>query len=116
MFRDAEPQESLPTGPVPTIFEAIVKLRCINAVYNTHKVVLAPHIAYTRHGDLFIDAITVARNGMLPRELKLGTFKIAGLNDIRATARTFEISDLFEPAAERYEGVTLMMVEKAPAW
>lgn len=116
MFRETEPQESMPTGSVPTIFEAIVKQRCIKALYNTHKVVLAPHVVYTRHGDLFIDAVTVARNGMLPREVKLGVFKVAGLKDVQLTNREFEINDLFEPEAEKYADVVLMKVEKAPAW
>lgn len=116
MFRESEPQESMPTGPVPTIFEAVVKQLCIKAMYNTHKVVLAPHVVYTRHGDLFIDAITVARNGMLPREIKLGVFKVAGLTDVQLSNRPFEISDLFEPDAERYIDTAVMKVEKAPAW
>lgn len=99
----------------PTILEAIVKLRCVTAAWNRDKVVLAPHILYTRHGELFVDAVTVARNGMLPREEKLGTYKLAGLGGVRLAAREFAPSALFEPEAERYAGVTLMAIEPAPA-
>ncbi len=100
-----------PSGTVPTLFEAIVKMRCVNATWNRDKIVLAPHVIYTRHGEVFVDAITVARNGMLPREAKLGTFKAAGLGDARLSSRTFEVNERFEPDAERYEGVALMKVE-----
>ncbi len=102
-----------PAGPVPTILEAIVKQRCVTAVWNRDKVVLAPHVIYTRHGELFADAVTVARNNMLPREPKLGTYKIAGLADLKLSQRGFEPSDLFEPEAEKYAGTALMAVETA---
>ncbi len=104
-----------PTGPVPTLFAAIVKQLCVNATYNRDKVVLAPHIAYTRHGELYVDAITVARNGMLPREEKLGTFKVTGLGDPKLTGRAFAVSGLYEPEAERYTGCTLVAVDPTPA-
>ncbi len=104
-----------PTGPVPTLFAAIVKQLCVNATYNRDKVVLAPHVAYTRHGELYVDAVTVARNGMLPREEKLGTFKVSGLGEPKLTGRDFAISRLYEPEAERYVGCTLVAVEPASA-
>ena len=113
MYRSTSPDDASqgPTGAVPTIFEAIVKQRCINATWNRDWFVLAPHVIYTRHGEVFVDAITVARNGMLPREEKLGTFKVVGLGDPRLTGREFVPSKLFEPEAEKYAGVTLMTVE-----
>lgn len=111
MFRPDEPQEPAPMTGVPTIFEAIVKQLCVTATWNRDKVVLAPHVIYTRHGELFVDAITVARNNMLPRGAKLGTYKLAGFGDLKLTSRAFVPSALFEPEAERYEGVKLMTVE-----
>lgn len=116
MFRASSPDdEPAPQGVVPTIFAAIVKQRCINATYNRDKVVLAPHVAYTRHGELYIDAITVARNGMLPREEKLGCFKVSGLGAPQLSGRAFEVSALYESQAERYAGCTLVAVEVVPA-
>ena len=76
---------------------------------------LAPHVAYTRHGELYVDAITVARNGMLPREEKLGTFKVSGLGEPRLTGRDFGVSALYEPEAERYAGCALVAVDPVPA-
>lgn len=96
----------------PVIFEAIVRQRCVTATYNRMNVLLAPHIVYTRHGDLFIDAVTIERDGGAPREEKVGTFKLAGLNDVALTDRMFAISLLFEPEAEKYEGAALIKVER----
>ena len=117
MFRSTSPDEEqdVPQGAVPTMFAAIVKQRCVNVTYNRDKVVLAPHVAYTRHGELYVDAITVARNGMLPREEKLGTFKVSGLGEPRLTGRDFAVSALYEPAAERYAGCALVAVEPGAA-
>src|SRR3546814_13379799 len=60
------------------------------ATYNKMVVKLAPHILYTRHDEMFIDAVTIERDGRPPRELKLGTFKLAGLNDVSLIEETFE--------------------------
>lgn len=108
-----EPTVAEPEGVVPTLFAAIVRQLCVNATYNRDKVVLAPHVAYTRHGELYVDAVTIARNGMLPREEKLGTFKVTGLGAPKLTGRDFAVSALYEPDAERYAGATLVAVEVA---
>ena len=104
-------QPSAPTGPVPTMFEAIVRQMTVTATYNKGAVTIAPHILYTRHGEIYVDATTVERDGKPPREEKLGTFKLDGLGDPTLTANTFRPSALFEPVAEKYVGVTLMAVE-----
>ena len=75
-------------------------------------VILAPHILYTRHGDLHVDAVTIERDGKPPKEVKLGTYKLAGLSAVRITPRRFAPSALFDPAAERYEGQAVMVVER----
>jgi hypothetical protein len=113
MFCSTSPDETqdMPQGAVPTLFAAIVKQRLINATYNRDRIVLAPHVAYTRHGELYVDAVTIARNGMLPRELKLGTFKVSGLGEPKLTGRDFDVSDLYEPDAERYAGCALVAVD-----
>lgn len=111
MSANEQLQRIMPTGPAPTIFEAIVKRQCVAATYNRGMVVLAPHIIYTRHGELYVDAMTVTRDGTPPREPKLGTFKLDGLVDLTLRDDAFEISALFERDAERYVGETLMAVE-----
>ena len=100
-----------PPATTPVVFEAIVKQLAIAASYNRGEVTLAPHIIYTRHGELYVDAVTLERDGKPPKEMKLGAFKLAGLAPLRITARRFTVSSLFHRKDARYEGVTLMAVD-----
>ncbi|UZK66887.1 hypothetical protein [Sphingomonas sp. M1-B02] len=109
---EAERPEA-PTGPTPTVLEAIVRQLCISVTYNRTRMILGPHILYTRNDALYVDASVVSREGMLPREPKLGTYKLDGLNDLKLIERPFDRSDLFDPSAEKYAGVTLMAIEPA---
>jgi hypothetical protein len=95
----------------PTIFEAIVKQQAVAATYNRGEVTLAPHIVYTRHGELYVDALTLARDGKPPKEPKIGTFKLDGLGGLRLTPRKFAPSDLFAANDPKYEGVALLAIE-----
>jgi hypothetical protein len=104
-----------PVNPTMIVLEAIVRRRCISVTYNRKRMILAPHILYTRREQLYLDAITVSLEGMLPRETKLGTFKLDGLSELKLIEREFAYNaDLFEPEAEKYVGVTLMAAEPAP--
>lgn len=93
------------------LLEAIALRKCVTATYNRTTSLLAPYILYTRHDELFIDAVTVERGGLPPREVKLGTFKLAGLSDVELSERTFAIDPVFDPALPKYEGVTLFVVQ-----
>jgi hypothetical protein len=104
---------SPPPATTPIVFEAIVKQLAIAASYNRGEVTLAPHIVYTRHGELYVDAVTLERDGKPPKEVKLGAFKLAGLAPLRITARRFTVSELFHPRDPRYTDVTLVAVETA---
>lgn len=97
--------------PSRIVLEAIALRKCIEATYNRMAVKLAPHILYTRHGELFVDAVTVERDGQPPRETKLGTFKLAGLQIREIVSRTFQAEPVFNPADPKYDGVTLFAVE-----
>jgi hypothetical protein len=105
---------SAPVAPpptTPTVLEAIVKKLAVAASYNRGEVTLAPHVLYTRHGELYLDAITIERDGKPPKETKLGTFKLAGLSPLRLTARRFSVNPLFRSGDRRYGDATLMAVE-----
>jgi hypothetical protein len=93
------------------VLEAIARRRCLQAVYNRAAVRLAPHILYTRHDELFIDAITLERDGRKPREPKLGTFKLDGLHAPAVGGQGFRVAPEFDPADPRYAGVTLLAAE-----
>lgn len=85
-----------------TIIEAIVRLRCVAATYNRAPVVLAPHVLYTRNDALYVDAVTVARDGLPPREPKMGTFKLDGLGAVGLVEQGFAVSSIYDPAEPRY--------------
>lgn len=101
-----------PANPTPIALEAIVRQLCLSVTYNRKRMILAPHILYTRNAHLYIDAYIVSRENMLPREPKIGTFKLDGLSELTLIQRPFEISDLFDPELDKYQGETLMMVER----
>ena len=98
---------------IPPVFrEAVSRRMCVAAVYNKLGVEIAPHALYLRHGDLFIDGVVVEREGKTPAELKLGTFKVAGLSGVTLTARRFDPQPVFDPADAKYAGNMLVAVAK----
>ena len=94
----------------PTILEAIVKQLAVAATYNGAEIVLAPHVLYTKHAQLYVDGVVLERDGKPPKEAKVGAYKLAGLSPLRITARRFTPSPLFDARAEKYAGETLMAV------
>jgi len=92
------------------VLEAIATRKCLEGVYNRQAVRLAPHILYTRHDELYVDAVTLERDGQPPRELKLGSFKVTGIHEPRVGEQPFEPQALFDRDAERYEGTTLFAI------
>ena len=93
------------------MLEAIARRRCLQAVYNRAQVRLAPHILYTRHDELFVDAVTLEHDGRRPRETRLGTFKLAGLHGAAVADQPFGLEPVFDPGNPKYDGVTLLAAE-----
>lgn len=108
-----EKNDAGPSGPAPTVFEAIVRCRCITATYNRMAVVLAPHVIFTKNDALYVGAVTIERDGQPPREPKVGLFKLDGLVDLSLIDRPFFVDPVFDRKDERYAGSALMMVEPA---
>lgn len=103
---------SAPPAGTPVVFEAIVKQQALAATYNRGTITIAPHVVYTKHGEIYVDALTIERDGKPPREAKIGAFKVAGLSGLRVTPRRFEPSELFDAGDARYDGVTLLAVDR----
>ena len=92
------------------ILEAIARRRRLGAIYNRQRVTLAPHILYTRHDEMFVDAVTLDRDDKPPREIKLGSFKVAGLHELALIDEPFDADPGFDATDRRYAGVTLFAV------
>lgn len=92
------------------LFEAIARRVCVDAVYNRTRFRLAPHILYSRHDELYVDAVALQRDGQPPREIKLGTFKVAGLQEIAVGEQAFQPQPVYDPGDSKYSGVTLFAV------
>ena len=107
-----EAATAAPTGPVPTMFEAIVRLLTVTATYNKGTVTIAPHILYTRHGELYVDAVTIEREGRAPAEAKIGAFKLTGLTEVAIADAPFRPQPIFDPREQKYEGTTIFAVER----
>jgi hypothetical protein len=93
------------------ILEAIALRRCMAAQYNRLSLVLAPHVLYKRNDSYFIDAITLQRDGQPPREIKFGSYNLAGLSDLKAMDESFDIHPLFDRMDPKYRENTLFMID-----
>lgn len=69
------------------VIEAVRDRCCISANYNRGSVVLSPALLYREHDALFLIGATLTRDGKPPREIKLGTFRLSGLTEVRATKK-----------------------------
>jgi len=94
------------------IIEAISAKRCIEVTYNRMRMKIAPHILYTKHGDLFLDAVATEREGRALGGPKLGTFKVAGLQIVGLTSIPFRPLPSFEPNDQKYLETTPFLVER----
>ncbi len=100
---------------IPIIEAAMQRRLRVRAIYNRSEMQFAPHILYTRHDDPFVDGVVLEREGKPPREIKLASFKLAGLSGLTLTTERFEPQAVFDPAEPRYEGCTLMTLRPEPA-
>lgn len=93
------------------ILEAIALRRRLGARYNKLALVLAPHVLYKRNDSYFIDAITITREGLEPREPKVGSYNLAGLTELTVMPETFEVHPLFDRMDQKYRDNTLFMID-----
>ena len=92
------------------IMEAIATRRGLWATYNGQVAKLAPHMLYTRHGELHLGAVVLERDRKPPRERKIGTFKLTGLSGLKLSDDGFEPESLFDAADPRYAETTVFSV------
>ena len=98
----------------PLVLQAIARKSCITGIYNGARFKLAPYILYTRNGGLYIDAVALVRDQTIPRDVKLGTFKLEGIKDLAIDDQMFEPQLIYDASAEKYAGTKLFAVEGWP--
>lgn len=81
------------------IATALRRKLLLTATFNRGRSVLAPHSIFERHGEPYLLAVTVERDGRKPRQARLGTFKLSGFSDLELTRRLFSRS-LFDRLEE----------------
>ena len=72
------------------LIEAIVRVRAVVARYNGELIKLAPHILFERRGDLFVSALNLGKAWPTQDEMRLGQFKLAGLEAVELLDEPFE--------------------------
>mgnify|MGYP001563927065 FL=1 len=92
------------------MLEAIARKKCVIVTYNRVEMKLAPYILYKRNDSLFVDAVALEKAGQSPREIKLGAFNLAGLNNVSLLDQPFDAEAVFDPAAAKYQGATLFAI------
>ncbi len=97
-------------GKDKLLLEAIALKKCIHVSYNRDAVKMAPHILYTRHGELYIDAVVIERAGRPPRERKLGCYKVDGLTGMVLTQDKFSVEPVYDAADPKYADSTVFAI------
>ena len=94
-----------------TMIEAIARLRLVRARYNGAEMELAPHMLFTRHGDLFVSALNTSKNWRSDEERRLGHFKLAGLSDVALQGEPFTPLPDYDGTTPREDDEHLFSVE-----
>jgi hypothetical protein len=74
---------------------AIREHRFVTVRYNRGLSMLAPYGTFTKRDELYLSAVTMARDGVQPGRLKLGTFKVSGLSELQETPVPFSAPGLY---------------------
>jgi hypothetical protein len=76
-------------GARSVLLQGIASLTSVAATYNRGAVILQPYVLFAEHDALFVQAVTVSRDGKPPREAKLGVFRLSGLSEVKLTTAAF---------------------------
>ena len=116
MHNDPEPTDAAAAeerASLTDIFRfAMMQKLCVSVTYNNMEMLIAPHMLWTKHGDLHVDAVTVERAGGVPKISKIGTFKLAGLSRVALTARQFRVHPDWSATDPKYDEARVARVER----
>lgn len=82
--------------------QAIEHRACLRWTYNRVLMQAEPRILYRRNGGLYVDAVVTEKNGAPPAELKVGSFKLTGLNAPVLTGERIATTLAIDLADPRY--------------
>lgn len=92
------------------LMEAIARQRIVTARYNGGEMRLAPHVMFERRGELFVSALNLNKNWRSLDEMRLGHFKLSGLNMTELTEDSFDPLPSYEPAVPQEEDLIVLAV------
>ena len=92
------------------LIEAIVRVRAVVARYNGELMKLAPHILFERHGDLFVSALNLGKNRPTEEAVRLGQFKLAGLEAVELLDEPFEPIASLAAAPPRPDDILVLAI------
>ena len=92
------------------MIEAIVRLRAVVAHYNGELMKLAPHVLFERRGDLFVSALNLGKIWRADEDMRLGQFKLAGLEAVALLDQPFEPVASFSAAPPRPDDTLVLAI------
>ena len=92
------------------MMEAIARQKLVTVRYNGAEIMLAPHILFERHGDLFVCALNLSKNWRADDERYLGQFKLAGLGEARLLDEGFAALASYQPEVPRADDTLLLAI------
>ena len=63
----------------------------LRARYNGQNILIAPQILFTRNGGPHVDAVVLERDGSRDEELRVRTFNLSGLHDLKTSGLNFAL-------------------------
>lgn len=79
------------------------------ARYNGQQILIAPQILFSRNGGPHVDAVVLEREGRRDEELRLRTFNLSGLHDLKTSGLNFTLPSV-DLGDEKYarDGVKIL--------
>lgn len=84
----------------------------LRARYNGQAMLLAPQILFTRHGAPHVDAVVLERDGKRDDELRLRSFNLSGMHELKTSGFHFELNAA-DLADEKYAAPGISIVAAA---
>ncbi|MDF0489010.1 hypothetical protein PX554_12775 [Sphingomonas sp. H39-1-10] len=109
---EAKSPEEKEVDALALVTQAIKQRLCLNWAYNGTTMEVDPQVIYLRKDSLYCDAVVTQRNATQASELKLGSFRLSGLQHIALIGRTLRPWPGLDLADARY-GVVLTVRDDA---